>query len=414
MKTLRQKNPAWAESGEQRITKEPTKLGFHEVIRKLKEDPMYRDPTFVMRCLRHLKGELRPTYPSLNTEDLALDLKDLVSTLYEKKLDLEVTQIEREEFKRLLRDAGLLLPDFWFGNEPDSSSEYVRRVDKEKSEGFFDEEIKEYRKIKKKIEELEGLNPQTVTESLQKDEKLETFYARREQLEASLKPTQGMPGIEQKESIDTTEQGKSIKEAEYAYLKIGSTWKMVWAGKEIINSRQGGFKYFHYCMEHPEGKFEHIDLHKLLNKSPVAHSKGCPSIEELKEGFSFGDLKGFIERQPIITFDTITKIREYSTELNKEIEDKIKGGDNVEKLRAEKEAIEEYMLECERHGRLKVFHDTESKISNTIGKAMSRALQELRKANEEAYTHFYKAFKPINSSTKKYNPTNPIPWVLKK
>lgn len=197
--------------------------------------------------------------------------------------------------------------------------------------------------------------------------------------------------------------------SQYAFYRIGEAWKMIWEYKEIVLKR-GGLEYFHHCIEHNKKEFKNWELDYILNPGPKG-SEALIDFKELKDGFSVGDLKAIFTRQQKLDPAQLQNIKNYLIELDKEIDKAEANKDlaQLEELQEKKDQTEAYLLEAG-----EVLSDEAQKISKRVSKAMERALKELKTHSEAAYNHLHEAFKPIGSNTKKYRPTEPIPWVLEK
>ena len=164
--------------------------GLYCLVDRLKEDPIYGDPPQSASFLANLQGrqqepsDILPSDPSLYLQSA---LKEIVSALYKRDLDPETTQIEREEFKSLLREAGLPLPAFWFPSEDDNSLKLDIREREEFKTGF--DLASRIDDIKEKIRQVEMLRADTPPDWEKKEELIKKLNRELEEIQDA-KPQQ--------------------------------------------------------------------------------------------------------------------------------------------------------------------------------------------------------------------------------
>jgi hypothetical protein len=160
-------------------------------------------------------------------------------------------------------------------------------------------------------------------------------------------------------------------------------------------------------MQYRKQAFTNIELEKHFNSKVSATVQS----EQLKEKFKIGNLRTLMDRSPILDSTAIAQINRHKKQLDKEITDleALGQSDRADTPRAEKEEIEELMIECVQKGQMKVHKDTQTSVDKKINQAVRRAILSLP---PEPYRYFNQAFDPINSSKKCYNPEKLIEFEL--
>lgn len=221
-------------------------------------------------------------------------------------------------------------------------------------------------------------------------------------------------------------EAEPLKNEQFVFKNTGTGWLIVFDGKTIAPLRGKGFEYMHYCVEQWKigkgpRKFTCIELEKAIKVGMPTNQDRIPIDLEYEEseakipsGFQFGSAGELEGRQEKTDPDTLRRAQNSLREVMEDLAEAEANNDigRAETLREQKEKIEDYLEECERKGVLEPFRNEETKISDKVTRAISRALDTLRDQDEEVYKHFHEAFKPIRSPSKQYKPTQNLDWIL--
>lgn len=179
------------------------------------------------------------------------------------------------------------------------------------------------------------------------------------------------------------------EQAPYVMKKEGKAWKMVFNGKTIGGLRQIGFSYLYHLICHPNEYFFHEDLF-------IAAGKGMPVSEAEDNNVEYVDAKG----KPVATRaiddkglrDLFKRIKKLKSELDDAIDFKREEGGI--KLNKELEQTKKYLNQVydKKKKRIRYLKDANAKkVTDSVGKAIKRALDDIQEENPDAYQHFSKA-----------------------
>jgi hypothetical protein len=212
------------------------------------------------------------------------------------------------------------------------------------------------------------------------------------------------PSTEQKESIDTTEQGRSTKEAEYVFRKIGPTWEIVFETKRTPGLTDTGWIYIHYLVANPRKKFTSIQLSALdgINPEEIGRKKEIEDFQNTQDESRKPFKDEYLDKLNADRESYIEIIQEAERDNNSE-----RASDYEQKLEELNKVICEYLNSKKPDVEFEL-----KKATQRVGRAIERAVNELKPHNEQAWSHFDQALKPFRSSPHSYHPTTKIPWVL--
>jgi hypothetical protein len=133
-------------------------------------------------------------------------------------------------------------------------------------------------------------------------------------------------------------------------------------------------------------------------------------LGESKEGTTRG-----IDQNDLIYGKSHTELKEKYHHLKQEVKTAEDNNDipKIEKAKQELDDFNKYYYEyLKPKGGVRKSIDPITRARNRISKRIERALNELKKHDENAGRHFYNALKPINSYFFSYIPDRHIDWLI--
>jgi hypothetical protein len=196
----------------------------------------------------------------------------------------------------------------------------------------------------------------------------------------------------------------------YVLSYSGTYWKLTWNGEDIV-SKHSGWEYIHYLMLHPKRKFSNTELYNKVHPEIPAEGQAKIQGAEDYECYSTGDFLDLAGRQEMLDPRALLAIKKRLATLTASIDQAKTDGQHYEaaQMLEEEEKLEEILVECQRAGKLKDFHNVQERLYFKIGKAIDRAIKDLPSAPHQ---HFQQALKPVFSHTKCYSPHEELPWKL--
>jgi hypothetical protein len=207
---------------------------------------------------------------------------------------------------------------------------------------------------------------------------------------------------------------------QYVFKKTGPGWIIHFDGEIIGPVKHFGYGYFYYCIKNQSKEFTDDELEQAVKRMMPAEFKNLPIDPEYDEdstkkfpGYQIGSLTMIETRQDRSDHKAIIDALHESEDLKERIAEAKRNNDKgIDILESELANIEDYLSECTSQGKLKAFPDQKTKVSNRVGKAMSRALEDLALHSKAAHAHFKQAFGHLFTPTKRYRPTEIPPWTL--
>ncbi len=210
------------------------------------------------------------------------------------------------------------------------------------------------------------------------------------------------------------------EQAPYVMKKEGKGWKMVFNGKTMSGLRQIGFSYLYHLICHPNEYFFHADLF-------IAAGKGMPVSEPKKNSGSKGsktvkyvDDKGEPVAIRMIDDKGLKDLFDRIEKLKDEIAEAKEFGNNKKALMKEDELQQtrKYLSQVydKTKKRIRYIKDANlKKVTDSVGKAILRALEDIREEDPGAYQHFANAIgiKNLYQDTLVYRPApdEKIEWI---
>lgn len=189
------------------------------------------------------------------------------------------------------------------------------------------------------------------------------------------------------EQLDILIKNDITLEGNFLKLK-GEYWHICYEGKEVILQNTNGLVYLQHLLYNPYKAIGVIVLNSLVNKQSVG------TADNTKDNNDSYSIEGTIE-----LMDEQTK---------KEVQNRIAILKESNPESEELKTLEKYLYEATYQGKIKTFKDTQTKISNTVSKAISRAIDSLKDSHPQLYIHLKTCITRGNDC--KYTPENKISW----
>lgn len=177
-------------------------------------------------------------------------------------------------------------------------------------------------------------------------------------------------------------------EAPYVMKKEGKAWKIVFNSKPMSGLRRIGFAYLYHLISHPNEYFFHADLF-------IAAGKGTPVS---KEGYQveYADAKGDSIATRMIDDQGLRNLFNLIKKLKNELDDAIefKNEEESMKLAEELKHTRKFLSEVfdPKRNRIRYEKDANAKkVTDAVGTAIKRALEDIKEEDPDAYQHFSSA-----------------------
>nr|WP_321402075.1 hypothetical protein [uncultured Desulfobacter sp.] len=178
------------------------------------------------------------------------------------------------------------------------------------------------------------------------------------------------------------------EQAPYVMKKEGKAWKIVFNGNPMSSLRRIGFAYLYHLICNPNEYFFHADLF-------IAAGKGLP-VSSAKDNVEFVDAKGEPIATRMIDDEGLQNLFNRIKKLKNELDDAIdfKREEDGMQLNKEFEQTKKYLNQVydKKKKRIRYLKDANAKkVTDSVGKAIKRALEDIQEENPDAYQHFSKA-----------------------
>jgi len=206
-------------------------------------------------------------------------------------------------------------------------------------------------------------------------------------------------------------KGRNVSSiVQYALLKTGPTWKLVFDSKETSGLRQKGWRYVQYLVERSHRSFTVWDI-----------SKDVDEIDPMQIGMTSECANEFVASETGRTkTGEMRSDNHYIMRLREEYEFCIseairaRSGNDYDRAmlyesKAEQslQALKKYLDEAKNRGT----RTSLEKVRDRITQSINRALRELEKYDKKAFRHFKSAFGTIYSNNLSYDPPESIIWL---
>ena len=213
---------------------------------------------------------------------------------------------------------------------------------------------------------------------------------------------------------------------QYAFYEEPPTWTIIFDGKPIRKLQANGFSLLHYLVSR---KGQKVSLFELAGHAGFS-SDNAPADKEAitefqnddyaKDGedhlVGLGRILDHRDGSPEIADDQYRhQAKQRISELEGDLSAAKKTNDNkkIEKLTFELDRLRKFYMELIKPGGgLQNFKNETDRIKDRIGKEITRAIDQLAKANEKAGKHFKEAFRKRYTFYHCYDPRENIKWSL--
>ena len=192
----------------------------------------------------------------------------------------------------------------------------------------------------------------------------------------------------------------------YALYKEGPTWTMIFNGKAIRGLRNKGFLYIAYLIDKKKEQVKIMELAKL-DKSELIEKKPDHEAFSYDSGFENIIIEKIDHKAKALLDDEKKRLEQTLEEAEQTHDTMLING-----AQAKLDEFMKYYFEAVGYkGKQKLLADSGKKAKEKITKSIERAIKELEKHDSEAFNHFEKAIKPVNTYKPMYYPVPDIDWI---
>ena len=212
--------------------------------------------------------------------------------------------------------------------------------------------------------------------------------------------------------LEETARIEALDARQYAFFRAGKKWAIKFDGGPLIFMEGTGFQYIHFLVERKEKQFntdEIANFFKGKNKTEQdLVDKNKIYDDDLSTGSSgaFSEQRKIDEKAKTALDEELERLREDASDA-KNSDDPLIQKEAQAKL---KEFYLQYKKDVGKKGEIRKFATQSTRNQGSITKAISRALEKIKKYDEKAYEHFQDALKPINTPHQCYKPYEDIDW----
>jgi len=204
------------------------------------------------------------------------------------------------------------------------------------------------------------------------------------------------------------------------FFKQGEMCKIVFNGQRFYLKYQAGLFYIAYLLTNPNKYFVSIYLADLRKKYRFSDSSSSAKednnnefadeyLKQKKEnGYATQKRRG-IHHEQIVDHDAVVNYYNRLTTIDKEIAEAKKENDHAAKTRLINEK-NELLSEISMFHRKKKFKRSLERARQSVGIAISRALEAIKNESEELWRHLANSIK--RGTFLVYVPEDKIPWIV--
>jgi len=200
---------------------------------------------------------------------------------------------------------------------------------------------------------------------------------------------------------------------EYRFYREGPSWTIIYEGKPLRGLKGKGFEIILYLVRNERKVFHTDELSVEVDKTlPSERIKQYDS--NLDTDASSKIVKGGIDAKDKIYGESMKDLKQNYLNLQQEIREAEENNDfgKKEKLKKELEEFNKHSISLlKRGGQSRQDRDEVIKTKDRTSKRIERALNALKKNDENTWRHFSNALKPINSYFQSYIPDRNISWL---
>jgi hypothetical protein len=214
--------------------------------------------------------------------------------------------------------------------------------------------------------------------------------------------------VNYKKTLDLSVEGN-----EFAFLKEGPSWTIVFEGNPLRGLKGKGFREIHYLVMN-EGKTFHIN--ELVKETEEASPDLLGTVSELSpETDAYASPpKGGVDQRDLIYGESLKNLKDKYYSLKREIEDAHKCNDLPRKEKAQidfDDFSKYYRKYFTPEGKVCKTINPTTRAKNRVVKRIKRALDTIKDHDEKAWKHFHDALKPIDNYLQSYKPARHIDWL---
>ena len=199
---------------------------------------------------------------------------------------------------------------------------------------------------------------------------------------------------------------------ENVFRQEGPSWTITYEGETLRGLRGKGFELIHHLILHKEKLFHTDELSQEIDKivPTEGNEQGKTYLDHYDE--STQTITQGIDAKAKIYGKSMEELKKYRTHLNEEL--RKAETDPPRKANVEKE-LEEFNRYCTQYfgsgGQSRKDRDNPMRTKDRMCKRIERALDNIKKNNENIWRHFYSALRPINDFFQSYRPDRDISWL---
>jgi hypothetical protein len=222
------------------------------------------------------------------------------------------------------------------------------------------------------------------------------------------------------------------KQEDYKFIKEGPTWSITYEGRTIRVPDRKGLKEIQYLLHHcsvSEEKDVRVDVLAVevdkFHPSTVPYDES-PQYDSRSNADSrdYDSLrkkdkkrkKGTLDADIMIYDKSVKEIKKERAFLNRELEKAIEDKDpgRIEAAQRELDDFNKHIASYFNiKGRSRKFPTDFTRTKDRIRRRISRAIEAIKKEDEQIYQHFQKAIKfSHNSAFVSYKPDRKIDWII--
>lgn len=291
-------------------------------------------------------------------------------------------QVDKTDIIKMARQEAITcLPEYFIGREIDEVTKRLMKND------FAHRDIDEYYCLKSEIEEYEENHPRLAppnSKNMQPD----------------------TPPF----SLDSTR----VVAGGYAFLKKGPSWTITYEGSELNGLRGKGFEIIHFLVSNKTKLFNINDLIKEFVKSDSING---PQTErgELDEMNQKQDVdKEYVDVDSMSDDEAINEYKSQYNFLRAELA-KAQANNDLGRIKNAVEQLDKFQKQMatiiNKSGKSRFFGNNIIRAKDMFRQRLKRALNTIKKDDENIWRHFYNSLRPINSFFHSYRPDRDIDWL---
>ena len=214
--------------------------------------------------------------------------------------------------------------------------------------------------------------------------------------------------------LELEKKNEASPNPQFALLKEGKTWRMIYDGNPFAGLKGKGFSYIGVLVSNSGKEFSSDELERIAGQTIEPVFLDTTESRENSELVSDNIVYDF-SPQNKADKTTIEEIRKKRRELKVELEKAKRLFDYplIKEIEGEIGEIEKFASDYETpFGTPTAFRSAVNKTKDRVSKNVERALKQLKELDQAAYLHFDNAIKGKYSNRKSYLPDREIDWLI--